>query len=147
MALECPEVLEEGVFSYEPGKGWVRGLPSLREAPLLLVFVNLICRPGCERVLSMISRVLGSAVEKGKVRVGLVVCTRFRYVCFDDKARSLFTRFNIIASPSVAVLEGGEENAKVLKGNMRIEAELPRLLEELLGRSRGERREAKALSL
>jgi len=127
VALECPDVLEEGVYRYEPGRGWVRGLPSLREGPLVLVFVNLLCHMGCARVLGLVERLLGGLVEEGRVRVGLVVCTRFRYVCFDDEARGLFTRFNIIASPSVALLEG--DQAVLLKGSMRIERELPMLLE------------------
>lgn len=132
--LECPEVLEEGVYRYEPGRGWVRGLPSLREGPVVLVFVNLLCRPGCVRVMGMVERLLGRLVEEGRVRVGLLVCTRFRYVCFDEEARGLFSRFNIIASPSVVVLYGSGEPLAAVKGSLRVERELPGVLEELRAR-------------
>lgn len=130
----CPERLEDGVYHYVPGKGWLPGLPSLQEAPVILIFVNMLCRTSCEHVLSLIRSMAGREVLEGRIRLGLVVCTRFRYVCYSDEARQLFGRFNIIASPSVVVLANGEVVAS-LKGRLRVDRELPAVLESLRNRA------------
>ncbi len=123
--VECPPVLRDGVYRYVPGRGWERGLPGQRVR--VLVFVNFLCRRSCNEVLERIVRVAGELIERGVLGLGVVVCTRFRYVCDDDEAMLLFTRYNIIASPSVVVLEDGVVRAS-LKGMLRIERELEEVL-------------------
>lgn len=130
----CPERLEDGVYHYVPGKGWLPGLPSLKDAPVILIFVNVLCRTSCEHVLALLQSSVGREIAEGRIRIGLVVCTRFRYVCYSDEARQLFGRFNIIASPSVIVLANGEVVAS-LKGRLRVDRELLAVLESLRGRA------------
>jgi len=120
-SVECPRVLCDGVYRYVPGRGWEKGLPGQRVR--VLVFVNSLCRRSCSEALEKIMRIVGDLVEAGVVGLGLVVCTRFRYVCADDEALLFFTRYNIIASPSVVVLEDGEVRASI-KGMLRLEREL-----------------------
>jgi thioredoxin-like negative regulator of GroEL len=139
----CPEVLEEGVYRYVPGRGWVPGLPEPGAGkPVVLVFVNALCKPGCERAARIIWEKLGRLIEEGRVYMALVVCTRFRYVCYHDEAKQLFAKFGVIASPTIVVLQGGKVLASV-KGSFRVSRELAGVLEELASRLSGEARAAK----
>ncbi|KSW12057.1 hypothetical protein CF15_04570 [Pyrodictium occultum] len=128
--LLCPE-LEEGVFSYDPEHGWqrVKGQPGLDSA--ILVFVNVVCRHSCNEVLQKLSEKLGEALGT-KLKVYLVVCTRFHKTCLDADARSLFYHHHVIASPAVVLYIGGEPVMR-LQGRMRIEEGLDRLVEAAAG--------------
>ncbi|NOZ88333.1 MAG: hypothetical protein GXO15_00205 [Crenarchaeota archaeon] len=127
----CPEVLEEGVYAYQPGDGWVRGSAAgSGAAGRVYVFVNLPCSRSCQWALDRVWEQLGALVESGVVELVLVVCTRFRYVCRDDSARRLFSLYGIVAVPSLVVSCCGKELG-VIQGRLRIEDEFSRVADEL----------------
>lgn len=128
-AIQCPEPLGEGVYTFDPASGsWVPGDPEAEAK--VYVFLNAICTTACRRVMSMLSGQVGDLALRGLVRIVLVVCTRFRYVCSHPQAKRMFSSYQIIGSPSVAVVYHGRE-LTVAKGWMRVEEELPKALAEL----------------
>lgn len=136
-AIQCPEILEEGVYTFDPASGsWVPGDPEAEAK--VYVFLNAICTTACRKVMRMVSEGVGGLVRRGLVRVVLVVCTRFRYVCSHPQAKRMFASYQVIGSPSVVVVYHGREIV-VAKGWMRVEEELPRALAELVRRLGGVR--------
>ena len=129
----CPEPLEEGVYTYDAEKGrWVRGSAAAAPAEAL-VFVNLLCRSGCDWALERLREALRERLgpeKAARLAVHVVVCTRFRYVCSDPAAKKLFAEYSVIASPSLALLCCGRRVA-LLQGRIRIEEGLGEAVERL----------------
>ncbi|ABM80185.1 hypothetical protein [Hyperthermus butylicus] len=127
--LSCPE-LAEGIYTYQPGAGWVRGLREGGKATIL-VFVNVFCQHACNDIVQRIFSKLAGLVNSGAVGLVLVVCTRFRRVCSDSDARRLFMIYNIIASPSVIAYASNGILLGSAKGSLRVERELDSLLDRV----------------
>ena len=133
--------LEEGVYRFEPGRGWRRSSAGPTPAdgrPSVLVFVNAYCKPGCLEVMRGISEVLGDFVGKGVVDVWLTVCTKFRRLCWDEEARRLFYVYKVYGSPTVIVVDGDGVVLGSLKGPVMVGRSLSETLARLRERLAGE---------
>ena len=127
-AIACPK-LEEGVFFYDPERGWVRAVQPPRPGNTLIVFVNVLCKHTCNELFHQLSEkareLLGRAVD-----VYLVVCTRFHKVCGDPDTRNLFRAHDVIASPTVVLYISGRLVAK-LQGRLRLEQNLDNVVKAI----------------
>ena len=128
--VECPELLEDGVYRYVPGKGWVRGWSEAGGKPRVYLAVNSVCARGCRWALERLWERLGRLIEQGYVELFIVVCTRFRYVCLDETAKRFFAHYGIIAVPSI-IVETPRGEPLVVQGRLRIEDELGAVAERL----------------
>jgi len=135
-AIACPR-LEEGIFFYDPERGWVRAVQPPMPGNTLLVFVNVLCKHTCNELFHQLSEKAGGLLGRA-VDVYLVVCTRFHKVCGDPDAGNLFRAHDVIASPAVVLYIGGRLVAK-LQGRLRLEQNLDSIVKaiaEAAGQSR-----------
>jgi len=123
--LACPEH-NEGVFAYDPQRGWIRTSPPEKPENTLFIFINIFCRHACNELLNRLREKARGSLGRN-VEIYLVVCTRFHKVCSDAAAESLFHTHDIIASPAIVLYLGGRQVVK-LQGSLRIERELDKLV-------------------
>lgn len=129
--------LVEGVYRFDASRGWVvaEDEPQLASGrPAILVFVNVYCRPACMEVMGAVERVLGRYVAEGAIEVWLVVCTKFRRLCWDERAKRLFAMYRVYGAPTAVVVDGNGVVLGSLKGPLMVSRNLPRVLEELQDR-------------
>jgi hypothetical protein len=131
--------LEEGVYRFEAGRGWVRadGEPGLAGRPMVIVFVNIYCRHACREVMETVESRVGDLVRCGRLDVWLVVCTRFRRLCWHEGARRLFAVYKVYGSPTVLAVDPDGFVVGSLKGPLMVSRGLAGVLEELRARIEG----------